>query len=427
MAPTAGGLARGTGGLAHSIGGLARTATAHLSMLSPPRRRITWSEGFYDPPDGIGTLAPGELIRSEPMHAYIVPGVRLRARAWRLLYRSTGAVGEPTAVSGTLLLPEGVRRRRPLPLIGYGIGTHGIADRAATSRLLSAGMDWEAGMFALALARGFAVVATDYQGLGTPGDHAFMVGRALGNNVLDAIRAARRLATLEPEAAALEHDGPLAVMGYSEGGVAAAWAGQLQPLYAPELKLAGIAAGAAAADVELAAPILERSRFTFFVAYGAIGFAAAYPDLELDRYLDERGRRMVAALRDSTVLQAAVRGPRNARIDRLSHPNVLELPEWRARLRENRLGALAPGAPALLHHARGDQIVAFEQSEQLFEDWSRLGVTTTLHVTRGGFDHLSGALAGAPIALDWLAGRFDAPPGRGAKTGPSPPTVRPGA
>ncbi|MGC9222095.1 MAG: lipase family protein [Solirubrobacteraceae bacterium] len=404
-----GSLARSTGNLARSTGGLAKTAGAHLTILTTPRRRVPWSEEFYLPPAELGKLHPGELIRYEPMHAYLLPGVRLRARAFRLLYRSTGAAGEATAVSGTLLLPDGIRRPRPAPLIGYAVGTHGIADRAAPSRLLSTGHDWEASMVALVLARGFALVATDYQGLGTPRDHTFMVGRALGNNVLDAVRAARWLAGAEPAAATLDADGAVAVMGYSEGGVAAAWAGQLQPLYAPELTLAGVAAGAAAADVELVAPALDRSRLKFFLAYGAIGYAAAYPDLELDRYLDERGRRMVSALRDSTVLQAAVIGVRNGRLDKLSNPSVLDLPQWRARLRENRLGTLAPQAPVLLHHARGDQIVAFQQSQQLYEDWRALGVKTSLHVTRGGFDHLSGGLAGAPVALDWLAGLFGKP------------------
>jgi hypothetical protein len=57
----------------------------------------------------------------------------------------------------------------------------------------------------------------------------------------------------------------------------------------------------------------------------------------------------------------------------------------------------------LLHHARHDQIVAFEHSEQLLEEWRALGVHATLRTTRGGFDHISGAVAGAPVALDWLA------------------------
>jgi fermentation-respiration switch protein FrsA (DUF1100 family) len=241
-------------------------------------------------------------------------------------------------------------------------------------------------------------VVTDYQGLGTPGDHAYMVGRALGANVLDAIRAGRQLAPAE-----LPDGGPAAIMGYSEGGTAAAWAAQLQPSYAPELELAGVAAGAAAADIEVAGPTLDGSFFSFFLAYGAIGYAAAYPELELEPYIVDGMAASIDALRNTNVLQAAVRGPRFAHVAELTNPNVLELPSWRRRLRENRLGALAPAAPMLLHHARHDQIVAFEHSEQLLEEWRALGVHATLRTTRGGFDHISGAVAGAPVALDWLA------------------------
>src|SRR5205823_1568098 len=91
----------------------------------------------------------------------------------------------------------------------------------------------------------------------------------------------------------------------------------------------------------------------------------------------------------------------------LTQPNVLELPEWRRRLRENRLGQIAPVAPVLLHHARRDQIVSFVQSTNLRDDWQRLGVDVRLYVTRGGVDHISGAIAGTPIAIDWIARRLD--------------------
>jgi hypothetical protein len=401
IARAAGGIALMTGEQVVRTPQRVRSTGSHLALLSTPRRRVHWSTDFYDTPEGLEALAPGDLIRAEPMHAYLAPGVRLRARAWRILYRSTGAIGEPTVVSGTVLLPAGALGKNPVPLVAYAIGTHGIGDDAAPSRLLSTGRDWEAGLMALILARGYATVVTDYQGLGTAGDHVYMVGRALGCNVLDAIRAARQLAPVE-----LPECGPAAVMGYSEGGTAAAWAAQLHTSYAPELELAGVAAGAAAADVELAGPTLDGSFFSFFVAYGAIGYAAAYPDLEFESYLVGRGRETVAALRRSNILQAAIRGPRFARVGRLTDPNVLELPRWRARLRENRLGTIAPAVPVLLHHARHDQIVAFEQSEQLLEDWRALGVESSLHITRGGFDHISGAVAGGPVALDWLAKQF---------------------
>jgi Secretory lipase len=396
---------------------LARHTTAQLMLVSPPRRRGACAEGFYLPPDPLPPGRPGELIRSEPMDAYLVPGVRLRVRALRMLYRSTGAIGEPTAVSGVVLLP-GRASTRVRPLLGYAVGTHGIGDEAAPSRLLARGLEWEAGLIAMALARGWAVAISDYQGLGTPGDHAYMVGRALGPNVLDAMRAARVLAPDE-----LPEDGPAAILGYSEGGAAAAWAAQLQPTYAPDVALSAVAAGAAAADVEIAGPSLDGSFFSFFIAYGGIGYAAAYPELDLDSYLTPEAAAGIEALRNSSILQAIISGPKFIRAADLTRPNVLGLPEWRRRLAENRLGRIAPRAPVLLHHARRDQIVSFAQSTSLRDDWSALGADVRLYVTRGGVDHISGAVAGTPIALDWLARRLT----RAGHASPEPTEVVPAA
>src|SRR5947209_14120826 len=292
-----------------NVSALARQAAAQLLLVSPPRRAHPREASSYDPPAALARFRPGELIRSEPVHAYVAPGIRLRARAWRVLYRSTGAVGEPTAVSGTVLMPRRPSRE-PRPLIAYAIGTHGIGDAAAPSRLLPRGLDWEAGLMAMILARGWAVSITDYQGLGTPGDHAYMVGRALGPNVLDSMRVARELCPDE-----LPADGPAAIIGYSEGGAAAAWAAQLHPTYAPEIELCGVVAGAAAADVETAGPSLDGTFFSFFMAYGGIGYAAAYPELQLDPYLTAMARGRIAMMRRSSVLQAALFGPRYIHAD----------------------------------------------------------------------------------------------------------------
>ena len=336
---------------------VARQATAQLMLVSPPRWRAAAAEGFYEPPSPLPDGRPGDVIRAEPSTPTWFRACGLRARAWRVLYRSTSATGEPTAVSGTVLVPRG-RSRAARPLIGYAIGTHGIGDSAAPSRLLPRGLEWEAGLMAMALARGWALAITDYQGLGTPGDHTYMVGRALGPNVLDSMRAAR---SLSPEA--LPRDGPAAIIGYSEGGAAAAWAAQLQPTYAPDVPLAAVVAGAAAANVEVAGPSLDGTFFSFFIAYGGIGYAAAYPELDLDSYLTPMARKGIGALRESTILQAMVWGPKFTRASDLTEPNVLELPEWRRRSareparpdRPGRAGAAPPRA------ARPDRFVRPER------------------------------------------------------------------
>lgn len=367
---------------------------------------------FYLPPHPFPSGPPGEILRAERIDAYLVPGVRLRATAWRVLYRSTSATGEPTAVSGTVLIPRG-RSAKPRPLIGYAVGTHGIGGSCAPSRLIARGREWEAGMIAMVLARGWAVAMTDYQGLGTPGDHTYMVGRALGPNVLDAMRAARQL-----DPVSLPVEGPAAIVGYSEGGAAAGWAAQLQPTYAPDVPLVAVAAGAAAANLEAAGPSLDGTFFSFFIAYGGIGYAAAYPELDLDPYLTPMARAGIARLRESSVLDAIRSGPRFVHASDLTQPNVLELPDWRRRLRENRLGEMVPDAPVLLHHARRDQIVSFEHSVNLRQDWSAQGGDVRLYITRGGLDHMSGALAGTPVALEWIARRL----GRAAQV-PAPDEV----
>src|SRR5438067_2158643 len=78
------------------------------------------------------------------------------------------------------------------------------------------------------------------------------LGAAQAHAVLDAIRAAQRL----PEAN-LPDDGPVAIAGYSQGGGASAAAAELQPSYAPELKLKGAYAGAVPADLAEVAKNLD--------------------------------------------------------------------------------------------------------------------------------------------------------------------------
>ena len=257
-------------------------------------------------------------------------------------------------------------------------------------------------MIAMVLARGWAVAITDYEGLGTPGDHTYMVGRALGPNVLDAMRAARQLDPRE-----LPVDGPAAVIGYSEGGAAAAWAAQLQPTYAPDVPLRAVAAGAAAANVETAGPSLDGTFFSFFIAYGGIGYAAAYPELDLDTHLTPMARKGIAALRESTVLQAVLFGPRCMRASDLTQPNVLELPAWRRRpprepARRHRAGGAGASPP---RPPRPDRRRS-SRASTLRDDWQRLGADVRLYVTRGGVDHISGAIAGTPVALDWIGRRL---------------------
>lgn len=363
------------------------------------------AQEFYEPPSPLPPGKPGDLIRHEPMDAYNPGGgEKLPGRAWRVLYRSTSATGRPIAVSGTILVPD-APYDGPRPIVGYSVGTRGIADRCAPSRTLAEGRETEARTVRTLLERGWAVAFTDWEGFGTPGDHTYVVGPAEGNAVLDAIRAARRL-----EPAGLPSDGPLALMGYSQGGHSTAWAAQRQPIYAPELRLAGAAAGAVPSDLERVADNLDGGYAAGLLIYAAIGMNAGYPELQLDSYLNDAGREAVARGRDSCLFDGSLAFFAFKRSTDYTTTDLRQVPAWKARFRENRVGALAPDAPMLLYHARRDELIPYELSENLRAEWCSRGVNVRLQEVPGADHSLTGTSLGNPQAIAWLAERLASGP-----------------
>lgn len=334
----------------------------------------------------------GEVLDHEAMSAYLLPGLKIRAKAWRILYRSSRLSGEATTVSGTIMIP----RKKAKGVVAYAIGTHGLANYSAPSRLLARGLEWEAPLLARLLSMGYAVVMTDYEGLGTPGDHPYVIGRTLGRNVLDSLRAALAFAP-----AGLDAKLPLGVIGYSEGGNSSAWAAELHPEYAPELTLAGVVSGSVPADLETAGEHIDGSMYAFFAGYGALGLNAAYPELNLDGYLTPLGEKRLYRLRRTSVVTAAVRGPHFVGVDHLMTENVLKLPRWQARMRENKLGGVAPTAPVYLYTSSRDPLVPPAQTRNLAKAWRELGADVTLHEVPA-IDHVTGLALGAHQATQWL-------------------------
>jgi len=152
-----------------------------------------------------------------------------------------------------------------------------------------------------------------------------MTGRSMGPALMDAVRAAQRL----PDAG-LSKDAPVVFRGYSQGGGAAMWAGQLQPSYAPELKLAGVAG-------------MEQD------------------DCTLELLLNYQGKKV---------------GDYFTR-------NPLGTAPWAARVTENRLGGAPIKVPVLQYHSDADEIVAFGQANTLRGQYCAQGVPLTWTVWNG--------------------------------------------
>jgi pimeloyl-ACP methyl ester carboxylesterase len=201
-------------------------------------------DAFYTPPSPLPGKAHGDLIWARKLSGQ--PALKSAGSNWLVLYRSVGTDGKPIAVSGTVSLPKGKAPKKGWPVISYDHGTTGIADVCAPSRDSTSNPAhlYNSYVYPLLnrwLKAGYAVVRTDYQGLGTPGIHEYLVGTAEGRATLDVVRAARKLNG--------HVSNRFAISGHSQGGHAALWGAALAPKWTPDLKLRGTVAFAPASHI----------------------------------------------------------------------------------------------------------------------------------------------------------------------------------
>jgi hypothetical protein len=358
------------------------------------------SASFYRPPAAL-PVNPGDIIRTEPYTAWnaghLIP---LSARATRIMYRSTSADGRPNAVTGTLLMPKTAwTGAGPRPIVAHAIGTHGWGDTCMPSRQLEQGLDYEAGLLDDLVKKGWAVVVTDYEGLGTPGDHTYMVGRAQGAAVLDSLRAATRVPGVGLSTAA-----PMAVTGYSQGGGAAAWAAEMQPAYAPELPIKGVAAGGVPADLMAVARNIDGGLFSSFLIGSGVGLKSAYPELPLEEHLNAAGRKAFTDVARDCVVGPLVTYSFKKMAD-LTTTDLLALPAWRQRIDEQRLGTVRPQVPVLVYHGLIDEVIPYSVGTGLRRDWCAMGAEVRFK-TYSLAGHLGGMLLAASDVRGWLSDRF---------------------
>lgn len=167
---------------------------------------------FYRPPGRLLAGKPGTVIWSRTVRT--PSALRAAGRTTLVLYRSVLPSGKPTAVSGLIFTPRGKAPKGGWKIISWAHGTTGIADGCAPSRTIAT--DYMYPEFNAWLKRSYVVAQTDYQGLGTPGTHLYLIGAAEGASVDDIVLAARHLDA---------HVGSkFAIGGHSQGGQAALFA-----------------------------------------------------------------------------------------------------------------------------------------------------------------------------------------------------------
>jgi pimeloyl-ACP methyl ester carboxylesterase len=194
----------------------------------------------------------GDVIRHKRIGGD--PAVAGSGQTQLVIYRTEEGghdYGEPA--SGVVNLPKGRAPKGGWPVITWAHGTTGIADSCAPSldSARSPVHAYTAYIYPLItrwLKAGYAVVRTDYQGLGTEFAHEYLIGASEGHSVLDMVRAARQAlpGTLSNQ---------VVISGHSQGGHAALFAAAEAPKYTPELRIRGTVAFAPASHLDEQIPL----------------------------------------------------------------------------------------------------------------------------------------------------------------------------
>lgn len=240
----------------------------------------------------IATAAPaprvGDLIGSHALPA----GWGTSDRATSIEYWTEGPTGTPTPASGVMVLPAGSPPPGGWPVVSWDHGTSGFGPNCG----ITANKGKSDGPIMQRFADlGYAVVATDYVGLGPhpQSGHQYLGSRSEATATVDIVRAARQITP--------DLSRRWAVAGVSQGGHAALSTGNIASSYAPELDFHGTVALAPASNIEYVEsllgpyipPIPDSDGTTVYLAAILAGLRVGQPDFDLDRYLTPLGRQFL--------------------------------------------------------------------------------------------------------------------------------------
>ncbi|MBE1463173.1 lipase family protein [Kibdelosporangium phytohabitans] len=380
------------------------TEPATAAPPPPPQ-----SDPFYQPPSGYEGEAPGTVLRSRSVSISAFGALPQKVQAWQLLYRTTDQKDNPQAAVTTVLLPWGARPSATRPLLSYQVAEDSAAPQCAISYQLRQGAgnenivaQAEILLINAAVHQGWAVSVPDYEGP----RNAYVAGKQAGQATLDGIRAARDFAPL-----GLGTQTNIGLWGYSGGALASGWAAQLQPSYAPELNIKGIAEGGLPVSPKNVLLGANKGPFAGIAMSGIAGLSHAYPELAafMDQNLTQEGKAAFA--KASTQCNHSNAGEFAFRDlfayfsikDPLSRPVPQEI------LAEVTLGKATPTAPLFVYHSVNDELVPVADTDATVQKYCAAGGRVTYQRDILS-EHIALVITGAPDALNWLKDRLNGQP-----------------
>lgn len=339
----------------------------------------------------------GSLVSAQPM-----PNAPAGMQAWRITYGTTDENGRAITATGIVAAPTGPTASRIRPVIAWTHGAWGVAQRCAPS--LNPAILTLSPALGEMVARGYVVVAADYPGLGSPGQHALLLGRETAHSVLDAVRAARGI-----PAAGSGH--AFAVWGESQGGHAALWTAAEARRYAPDLSLTATAAAAPptdlAANLRSGSDLNARAMLTTFAVYSwsqrlnaplstlfTPSIQGVVTRLAQNNCIELNGKPRLGTILGVVAVRNALRGK-----------DIGAIRPWSVIARDNSVDPRSVPGPLMIAQSDADKIVAPAVTRDFARRYCRLGHPLR-YLRMTGTAHENSARDSAKATLDWIGARF---------------------
>ena len=348
--------------------------------------------GFYDQPVALEAGRAGALLARESVTGYALPP---GTGATRILYQSLQG-GKDAVISGVVLTPAGTPPAGGWPVIAWAHGTSGMARQCAPSAMKD--VYYGAKGLTDMLAAGFAIVATDYYGLGAPGAHPYMNKADHAEDIINALPAA--------QAAVPALGKKWVVSGHSQGGLAA-WGVAEALRVKPDENYLGAVSIAAATHLGWFLDHPEATKGAgFYLGWHAYGVAQRYPgDFKPADMLSQTGQSHYKDITENGCLYYAA-----LTYAGVEAPQMLK-PEWRENgpvrkfFLENSAGETPIAGPILVIAGEGDNAVPVEATRDAVKKACALKPELEYR-SFAGLDHLAAMTKTTSVQIDWIKDRF---------------------
>ncbi|KAL2201861.1 LIP-domain-containing protein [Sarocladium strictum] len=385
------------------------------SLLKRAPPTLPSDDGFYKVPQNIASFANGAVIRHRKTPNQIASLGKFPlnlASAHQILYKTMDSLDQPTATVLTVLIPHFADTRK---ILSYQTAEDASNINCAPSyafqlesgaALVNTVPQGELLLIQAALEKRWIVIVPDYEGP----KGAFLSNKLAGHAILDGIRASLKSGSFTGIDA--KNKPTTTLWGYSGGGQASMWAAELQPVYAPELQIAGLAAGGVISKISTVLDMVNGKESAGLLAVGLHGLSHQYSEIKsiIDKNIRPASRANYTKANNQCSSDNLAYFAGEDVLGWFKNPDLIRQDKTaKSIMSSNDLGQRAPKVPMFIYKGVQDEISPISEADVLIASYCARGSIIQYERDRTA-NHSLMAIAGAPAALWWLQDRMEGRP-----------------